>query len=265
MISGFGLGFRQKYSQDLLESSLKPEWLELLADNHATVADRALAVEVSNAYSVALHSVGMNLGGTAPIDVKYCERLSKLADDVGASFVSDHLAFTAVGNRFHHDLWPVPRSIEAVDHLGTRIQKVQSIIGRRLYVENVSTYVRHESDTMSELEFLLRLRDRTKCGFILDLNNLAINEFNHGENALELMSKIDPASIAYVHIAGGELRGDVIVDTHSTAPTEAVLNLLITMRNYAPEIPILLEWDAKLPSYSDLMDVLSIAQNAVKK
>lgn len=260
MISGVGVGFRNKYRNDLIHSNMKPDWLELLADNHASLIDREIAIEIANLYSVAIHSVGMNLGGTAPINSEYCLTLAKLADETNAFFVSDHLAFTAVGNRFHHDLWPMPRSIDALEHLAKRINKVQSIMGRQLFVENISTYVRHESDSMSEQEFLGRLGELSGCGFILDLNNLAINEFNHGESAIDVISAIDPASIAYVHIAGGEMRNDVIVDTHSTSPTKIVLDLLDTLRSSVPEVPTLLEWDSKLPSYSELMSVLSSAR-----
>ncbi len=264
MISGFGVGFRQKYRRDLLQNEVKPDWLELLADNHASNLDRAIAVEMSSAFPIAIHTVGMNLGGTAPIDLQYCRTIAELADDCNAAFVSDHLAFTAVGNRFHHDLWPMPRTIEAIEHLSKRIKKVHSVMGRPLFIENISTYVRHDSDQMSEQEFLHRLSEQSGCGFILDLNNLAINEFNHGESAMEVLTAIDPSSIAYVHIAGGELKNEVIVDTHSTPPTKQVLELLKTMQGLAPDLPVLLEWDSELPSYSELMKVLSTSRSTVR-
>ena len=222
--------------------------------------EEALAVEVAEQYPVALHSVGLNLGGSHPINFDYCRRIGALADKTRAFLVSDHLAFTSVGNRFHHDLWPMPRSAESVRHLVDRINAVQDVLSRRLHVENISTYVRHETDSMDEGTFLAELVEATGCGLILDLNNLDINAFNHGESAQDVIRAVDSTDIGYVHIAGGEQRSDVIVDTHSTAPNQRVLDLLDELRSLRSDVPVLLEWDAELPSYDVLMNALDTAR-----
>ncbi|MBV8838649.1 MAG: DUF692 family protein [Alphaproteobacteria bacterium] len=61
-------------------------------------APRQRLARVRSRYPVVLHGVGLNLLGTAPLDAAYLNALCRLADDVDAPFVTDHLCCGTSGS-----------------------------------------------------------------------------------------------------------------------------------------------------------------------
>lgn len=260
MSLGCGFSFRGKYTHELFTSPQAPDMLEVIADNHLFGDSFELAQELAGRYPIGLHCIGLNLGGTAPIAQAYVNHLRELIQATRPRIVSDHIAFTAVGGRFHHDLWPMPRNLDAVQHLVERIDNVQQMLGRRIHVENISAYVRGELDQMDEGTFLSELVERSGCGLILDLNNLWVNECNHGEPACDVVDYIDPDSVGYVHLAGVQAREDVIVDTHDATPSPSVWGLLDRWSARVSEPSVVIEWDDDLPEFDVMMALVRKAQ-----
>src|SRR3989454_5037050 len=60
----------------------------------------------------------------------------------------------------------------------------RSRLGRRILVENVSSYVTFTHSTMPEWEFLAAVAERADCGILLDVNNVYRSE----EHTSELQS-----------------------------------------------------------------------------
>jgi len=67
---------------------------------------------------------------------------------------------------------------------------------------------------MPESTFLSSLAARTGCGLLVDLNNLHVNEVNHGAPAAAFLDDIDWSAVGEIHLAGGEPDGDWLIDTH---------------------------------------------------
>ena len=58
-----------------------------------------------------------------------------------------------------------------VQYVAERILRVQDILGRRLVIENVSTYLMPNAE-MSEAEFIREVLQYADCDLLLDVNNV---------------------------------------------------------------------------------------------
>ena len=63
--------------------------------------------------------------------------------------------------RHLNDLLPLPLTTQALELVCQRVDRIQDVLGRRILLENVSTYLRYRDDAMSEAEFLSAVATRT--------------------------------------------------------------------------------------------------------
>src|SRR5579883_828895 len=148
MSRGVGLGLRPVHYAHVLARRPAVPWFEVISENFMGLrggpgGGRPLEQleRVRRDYPVALHGVSMNLGSTDPLDEGYLRRLKALADRLEPVAVSDHLCWTGEGGRSLHDLLPLPYQDSVVRHVASRIRRAQEVLGRRLLIENVSSYV----------------------------------------------------------------------------------------------------------------------------
>ena len=126
------------------------------------------------------------------------------------------------------------------------------ILGRIL-LENVSTHLRFAADSIGEAEFLDAVARRTGCGVLLDVNNLYVNQCNHGEDAHVGMAAIDSALIGEIHLAGHLVTDDVVVDHHGAPVADVVWQLYRDCVASYGALPTLIEWDTDIPALSVLV------------
>lgn len=256
VFNGVGVGARLPHLPELIAAPAAVGFLELLADNHLEPGSLAWdgALQLAERYPVALHCVGMSLGSPDPLDHAYLKRVRDLSERLGAQVVSDHCAFTRFHGREYHDLLPLPHTRETLRRLIDRIKQAQDRLGRAMALENGSRYLPQPHDAMPESEFLTALCEHTGCRLILDVNNAYVNQANHGESALPLVSAIPTDLIAYVHVAGHEREHGRLIDTHGDRVAPEVLTLLEILIRRAPELPVCLEWDRNLPTLAIMLD-----------
>jgi uncharacterized protein (UPF0276 family) len=99
---------------------------------------------------MVMHGVSLSIGGTALLDRDYLSALKALAQRVQPAWISDHLCWTGVGGTNLHDLMPLPYTEEAIAHVVDRVRAVQDFLGRRILLENVSSYVTYLDSAISE-------------------------------------------------------------------------------------------------------------------
>lgn len=231
-------------------------WFELLADNH--MADGGLTGAQLHAvcahYPVTLHCVGMNLAGTDPLDRDYLRRVRVLRDRSAAAWVSDHLCFTAHNGRYYHELLPFPYTEESLAHVTGRVLAIQDLLGEQLVVENVSSYLRFAGATLSEAEFLAELARLTDCLLLLDVNNLYVNQINHGEDPDTVLAALPLERVREIHLAGHEQKDGWLLDAHNGPVSASVWALYARVARLLPEVPVLIEWDSDIPPLSVLLE-----------
>ena len=251
---GVGIGMRDPHFDELMDPDQGVPWLELLTDNFLAPGGLTpLQLDrVVERYPITLHCVGMNLGGSDPLDIDYLEAVRRVAQRTQAAWVSDHLCFTAHGGRYYHDLLPLPFDDEAVCHVARRIAQVQDFLGQRLVVENVSAYVLADAP-LREMEFLAAVCAAADCDLLLDINNLYVNQVNLGFDARQALEVLPLNRVREMHLAGFEDRGRYLVDAHNNPVSEQVWQLFREAACHLPEVPVCIEWDNDIPALDVLL------------
>lgn len=269
---GFGLGLRPQHFPDILnpdQDGLRPDgrhpgvdWFEIISENFAGVGGRPLhnLMAVRERYPMVMHGVSLSIGAPDPLDTDYLRGLKALADLIEPAVVSDHLCWTGAHGVNLHDLLPLPLNEETLDHVAARVRQVQDILGRRIALENASTYVAFTSDTMTEWDFLAELTQRADCDLLLDVNNVYVSAFNHGFNAADYLAAVPADRIRQIHLAGHESNGDHIIDTHDAPVVDPVWDLYGDTVRRLGAVPTMIERDANIPPFEDLVAELSSAR-----
>jgi uncharacterized protein (UPF0276 family) len=213
---GTGIGLRPPHYADVAAGRARVDWLEVISENFMVEGGnpRRVLRAVREHHPVVLHGVSMSLGSIDPPNAGYLDALAALAREVEPAWISDHLCWSSFGGHSAHDLWPLPYTEEALHHVAARIARVQERLGRRILVENVSSYLTFRHSTMSEWEFLAALADEADCGLLLDVFNVYDSAHNHGFDATTFIEGVPRARVGQFHLAGHSDKGTHLLDTH---------------------------------------------------
>lgn len=252
---GHGFGLRAGHYAAFLEGGVHVEWVEAITENVLRRGGRPLAVleRVRRDAGVTLHGVSLSIGGTDPLDRGYLVALRDLALRIEAGWVSDHLCFGTSGGHYAHDLWPLPYTEEAIAHVVARVREAQDILGDRILLENVSSYVRYRDSEMSEHEFLVEIAERADAGILLDVNNVYVSAMNHGFSATDYVDAIPPRRVGQIHLAGHLDRKTHLLDNHGSDVPDPVWALYRHTVQRLGRIPTIIERDEDLPSLAELV------------
>ena len=163
--------------------------------------------------------------------------------------MSEHLCWSFVAGTHFNDLLPLPFTDEALAHMCSRIDEVQSCLGREIAVENVSAYVAFDDSTMPEWEFVAAVVRRSGCKLLLDVNNIHVNSVNHGFDADAYIAAMPPEAIAEIHLAGFDASGPCLIDTHGARVHPEVWSLYRRTIARIGARPTLIEWDIDIPEF----------------
>ncbi|MGZ3182976.1 MAG: MNIO family bufferin maturase [Telluria sp.] len=256
ILSDVGVGLRAPHYRAFLERRPPVGWLEVHTENYLDRAgyDWHVLSDLRRDYRVSLHGVGLGLGSARGFSDAHLERVRDLVERVEPFLVSEHLSWGAVAGRQLNDLLPMPLSEEALALLATRVARVQDTLRRPILLENVSTYLRYHADSMSEAEFLAELASRTGCGILLDVNNLVVNQMNHGEDPRTALATIAPGTVGEMHLAGHLVTEHAVVDHHGDRVAPAVWDLYRAALDRFGRVPTLIEWDTDIPALDVLLE-----------
>jgi uncharacterized protein (UPF0276 family) len=247
---GHGIGLRTAHYTRLLEEGpASIDWFEIISENFFEPGGRPWAVleRVRRDVPVVAHGVSLGIGDTDPIDAGYIASLRVLIDRVEPAWVSDHLCWGAVGGHRSHDLLPLPYTEEALAHVIGRVCLVQERLGRRIALENVSSYVAFRASAMPEWEFISEVALRADCGILLDVNNVYVSAKNLGFDAAEYIDRIAHERVVQIHLAGHSDRGTFLFDTHVGPVPDPVWDLYRRAVRRCGAVPTLVEWDDAVP------------------
>ncbi len=250
---GIGLGLRTAHYSTITAEKPAVDWFEIISENYLGTQGRPLDFldEISAAYPVVMHGVSLSIGSTDPLDFDYLRELRALRDRVHARWVSDHLCWTGVAGRNTHDLLPMPYTEEALAHVAQRVRAVQDFLGAPLALENPSSYAEFTGDSMREWEFLGRLAEDADCALLLDVNNVYVSSRNHGFDPITYLNAIPFERVVQFHVAGHTDHGTHIIDSHIGPVLDPVWQLLAEAHGRTSGVPVLLEWDAEIPSLAE--------------
>lgn len=264
---GFGVGLRSCHfawlEQHLLPEQSGVDWFEAISENyldHHGYA-RHLLFKLREHYPIALHGVSMSIGSSDPLDKEYLGKLRLLCQELEPKLVSDHLCWTGIQGINSHDLLPMPLTEESLTHVCARVQQVQEFLQRPLVIENPSTYFAFQENQFHEWDFLAQLVKRSGCRLLLDVNNIYVSAKNLGFSAHDYLAGIPLDAVVQCHLAGPTDCGTHLIDTHDKPVPTAVWQLYQQMIEQAGRpISTLLEWDANIPDFPELVGELNLAK-----
>jgi len=250
-----GIGLRAPHYRDFLDRKPGVGWVEVHTENFLARAghDWHVLQTVRRDYPVSLHGVGLGLGSVHGFSDEHLGRVAALVRALEPVLVSEHLSWGALRDRQLNDLLPLQLDDAALDLVAARVQRVQETLGRRIFVENVSTYLRFAGDAMSEADFLAELARRTGCGVLLDVNNLYVNAHNHGEDPHAAIAALPPGCVGEIHLGGHLVTSDGLIDHHGAAVAPPVWDLYRAALARFGAVPTLVEWDTDLPALDVLL------------
>jgi uncharacterized protein (UPF0276 family) len=263
---GHGVGLRREHFERVLAAPTRVDWFEVVSENFMVAGGRPLHVleRVRRDHPLALHGVSLSIGSTDPLDTAYLERLARLAERIEPAWISDHLCWTGVGGHNAHDLLPLPYTEEALEHVVARVGAVQERLGRRIALENVSSYLEFAGSTLPEWEFLAEVAERADCGILLDVNNVYVSAANHGFDPEKYLAALPAERVWQVHLAGHSDRGSHLLDTHSCRVADAVWELYAFATRRIGAVASLVEWDEAVPDW-DTLEAESLRAREVRR
>lgn len=252
-----GIGLKADHFEDAIASSAAGLWFEVHPENYMVAGGPRLAMleAVRAARPLSLHGVGMSLAGASDPDLAHLAALKRLVDRFDPFLVSEHLAWSRLGDRSIPDLLPFPRTGEALARVVRNIDIVQSTLGRTILIENPSHYLALDGHDWSETDFLRELVRRTGCGLLLDINNVAVSAHNLGYPPGDYLDDFPLDAIGEMHLAGYTPDGatDLLIDSHDAPVAEDVWALFAQVIGRTGPRPTLIERDAELPPFADLI------------
>jgi uncharacterized protein len=252
---GHGVGLRAPHYGQWLAAPPRLGFVEAVSENFFAPGGRPAAVleRVRREVPVALHGVSLSIGSPDPLSARYLDALAALVERVEPAIVSDHLCWGSLGGRHVHDLWPLPYTEEALAHVVERVRRVQDRLGRRILLENVSSYVTFHAGSLTEWEFLAAVARGADCGILLDVNNVFVSARNHGFDPLAFLDGIPAERVGQLHVAGHQDHGAYLLDTHDAPVAEPVWALYREAIRRLGPVPTLVERDDRIPPLEELV------------
>lgn len=267
LLQGAGLGLRRSILDDFCQLQQgEIDFLEVTPENWMGLGGaygRKLR-ELAGRYPMVCHGLSLNVGGPAPLDMKFIADLKKFIDACEFAYFSEHLSYCADDGHLY-DLMPIPFTEEAVGYVARRIQQVQERLGRRIAIENVSYYAA-PAQQLKEIDFINAVISRADCDLLLDVNNIYVNSVNHGYDPCGFIAALPAERIAYMHIAGHYRESEsLVIDTHGAEVIDSVWSLLDFTYQTLGVKPTLLERDFNFPPINELLKEVTTIRDSQNK
>lgn len=254
-----GVGYKPQHFMDVLENPAPVSWLEIHAENYMGDGGRPLAQlrHLAERFPISVHGVGLSIGGEAALDAAHLTNLKKLCDWLQPASFSEHLAWSTHDGAFLNDLLPLPYTPQTLTRVVDHIDHVQQVLGRRMLLENPSTYVAFAETTWDEVDFLAEIARRSGCGLLLDVNNVFVSCVNQLRDPLDYIGRFPLHLVGEIHLGGHEEDRDsadrpLLIDSHGAEVADPVWALYAQVITDAGPRPTLIEWDNDVPDWQVL-------------
>jgi uncharacterized protein (UPF0276 family) len=259
MPASAGIGLRSPHVAEILATRSPVPWLEVHPENYLGGGPAVRALEaIRRDHPVSFHAVGLSVGSAGGVDRRHLARIGVLIERIQPSLVSEHLAWSQLDGAYFNDLLPLPYTEESLAVVCRNVEAVQDALGRRVLIENPSSYLRFTASTIPEVEFLGALAARTGCGLLCDVNNVFVTSANLGIDAAAYIDAFPREAVGEIHLAGHAVNDadgrTILIDDHGSRVAEVVWRLYArAVARFGPT-PTLVEWDTDLPPLSVLLD-----------
>ena len=254
-----GLGFKPEHFPKIRDRRGAVGFYEVHAENYmgAGGAPHAMLEDLHQDHAISIHGVGLSIGGAGPLDTDHLNRLRQVLERHQPESFSEHLAWSSHGAAWLNDLLPLPYTDQTLATICAQIDPTQSVLGRRMLLENPATYVTFDDSTWAETDFLTEIARRTGCGLLLDVNNVFVSATNHRTDPRAYLAAFPLKHVGEIHLAGHEAEdlpdGPLLIDSHSRPVADPVWTLYAEVIARTGPLPSLVEWDNDVPDFETLI------------
>jgi uncharacterized protein (UPF0276 family) len=255
-----GIGLKPQHYQEILRDRPDFGFFEVHAENYmgAGGPPHHYLEAVRREYPISLHGVALSIGGECPLNRDHLARLKVLLERYDCGLFSEHLAWSTHEDAYLDDLLPVPYTGKTLQRVCGHVNETQDFLGRKMLLENPSTYVQFEESTMSEIDFISQIATRTGCGLLLDVNNVFVTCKNHNMDPNAYIDAFPVEHVGEIHLAGHDERSDdtgapLLIDAHGSPVVNRVWKLYERAVSRIGPVPTLIERDANVPPLADLL------------
>lgn len=265
-----GVGYKPQHFAGLMADPGAVGWLEIHAENYMGAGGRPLAQlrALAGRFPISVHGVGLSIGGEAPLDEDHLARLKHLCGWLQPASFSEHLAWSTHDGAFLNDLLPLPYTAATVARVADHIDRVQEVLGRRMLLENPSSYLAFAEAGMGETEFLAEVARRTGCGLLLDVNNVHVSAVNLGFDAAAHVDAFPLDLVGEIHLGGHQAdqgAGEaLLIDSHDAPVADPVWALYARVVARGGARPTLIEWDDDVPDWPVLEAEAALAAGVLE-
>ena len=266
-----GVGYKPQHYNDILGNPGPLGWLEIHAENYMGDGGRPIAQlrHLSEQFPISVHGVGLSIGGEGDLDKDHLARLKHLIEWLNPASFSEHLAWSTHDSHFLNDLLPLPYNMKTVKRVADHIDEVQEVVGRKMLLENPSSYLAFTESSMSETDFLREIVSRTGCGLLLDVNNVFVSATNLQTSPQAYIDDFPLDAVGEMHLGGhdedeDETGAPLLIDSHGKAVVDPVWALLDYTLERSGRKPLLIEWDTDVPEWPVLAAEVARAHAALE-
>ena len=267
-----GAGLKPVHIDSILNDDYRLGFLEVHAENYmgqGGTPHEALT-RIRQSFPISVHGVGLSIGSEKGLDPVHLNRLKAVVERYEPGLVSEHLAWSTHDNSYYNDLLPVPYDMPTLSRVCEHIDQVQSTLGRKILLENPSTYLQFEQSTMSETDFIREIAQRTGCGLLLDVNNVFVSATNQHYRPMTYLSEFPLDQVEEIHLAGHaedvDDEGDMLlIDAHDRPVDDAVWKLYDIVISQIGPVPTLIEWDNDVPDWPILRREAQLADDILQR
>lgn len=262
-----GIGLKSEHTEGLRTAPAAIGFLEVHAENYMGAGGRPHVdlTALRTLYPLSVHGVGLSIGGEQPLDTAHLDRLRRVLERYQPESFSEHLAWSTHDGQYLADLLPVAYNSGTVARVVDHIDQVQTYLGRRMLLENPSTYVAFSESDWDEVDFIAEVQRRSGCGLLLDVNNVAVTCANHGRDPFAYLDAFPVAAVGEIHLAGyaedrDSLGARLLIDAHNSPVATDVWPLYAHALTKTGPVATLIEWDNDVPTLDRLIAEATTAE-----
>lgn len=254
-----GVGYKPQHYAEILSDPAPARWFEIHAENYMGDGGRPLAQlrAMAERFPISVHGVGLSIGGDGALDADHLARVKHLVGWLDPASFSEHLAWSTHDSHFLNDLLPLPYTKATLTRVCDHIDQVQDTLGRKMLLENPSSYLAFSESTWEEPQFLAEIARRTGCGLLLDVNNVFVSATNLGTAPRDYIAAYPLDQVGEIHLGGHDEDHDdfgapLLIDSHGREVADPVWALLAQVLDRSGPRPVLIEWDNDVPDWPTL-------------
>jgi uncharacterized protein len=157
-----------------------------------------------------------------------------------------------------------PRTQSTIDATAENLDVARKMVGSLPLVENIATLIDPPVSDLDEPEWLAGTLKASGAGMLLDLHNLYANALNFGIHTEDFLNRLPLERVYAVHISGGRMIQERVLDDHLHDPPDPVYELLAKLAEKCPNpLTVILERDGSYPPMADLLAQLDRARRAM--